>query len=93
MDTEESATGKVSAKEKDYVEVIKSDSPIDKKYIEEDGLPTRILYYCRQCEKPVTPKRVGKKLSFSCSECKKDPIAFGSEKSVQNYYKVHVAEK
>jgi len=94
MDQADASKGKVSASVKDYVDVIKSESPVDKTYIEGEGLPTKILYYCRKCESAVAPKRVGKKLSFSCPQCAREPIAFGTEKSVQNYYSVkQVVEK
>lgn len=92
MDIPGESTGKSKVAETKYIEVIKSDSIIERKYVTEDGLPTKIVYYCRECKKPVAPKRMGKKLSFSCSECKKEDISFGSEQSIENYYNVKVVQ-
>lgn len=71
-----------------YVEIIKSDLAVDKKYTDEMGLPAKILYYCRDCKKLVTPKRIGKKLSFRCGECDKDQVSFGTESSIRNFYNI-----
>jgi hypothetical protein len=72
---------------KEYVEIIRSDIKADKKYIDETGVPAKIIYYCRDCEKTVKPKRIGKKFEFSCSDCKGNNVSFGSEQSIMNYYK------
>jgi len=74
--------------DKEYVDIIKSDSKIDKKYVEEPGQPAKIAYYCRECKKPVTPKRIGKKLSFKCGECDKEQVSFGTEDSITSYYNI-----
>lgn len=74
--------------DKEYVDIIRSESDIDKDYLTETGKPAKIVYYCRECKKPVTPKRIGKKLSFKCSECDTEAISFGTEGSIVNYYNV-----
>lgn len=74
--------------DKNYVDIIKSDLSVDKQFISETGVPAKILYYCRNCKKPVTPKRIGKKLSFKCEECGQEPVAFGTETSIKNYFDV-----
>ena len=74
--------------DREYVDIINSEIEVDKKYIEESGQPTKILYYCQECKKPVTPKRIAKKLSFKCGECEKGKVSFGTESSVMNYYKI-----
>ena len=73
--------------DKDYVDIIRSDVKIDKKFIEDTGIPAKIIYFCKDCKKNITPKRIGKKFKFSCSECKGSNVAFGSEESINNYYK------
>lgn len=73
--------------DKEYTEIIKSDLEPDKLFIEGEGQPAKIVYYCKACKKAVPPKRIGKKLSFKCSECDHGPIAFGSENSIGNYFK------
>ncbi len=74
--------------DKEYVEIINSEVDVDKKYTEESGQPAKIMYYCRECKKPVSPKRVGKKLSFKCSECEKGAVSFGTEDSITSYYNI-----
>jgi len=74
--------------DKEYVDIINSDSEVDKKYIDESGQPAKILYYCRECKKPVSPKRIGKKLSFKCGECGKEHVSFGTENSITSYYNI-----
>lgn len=74
--------------DREYVDIINSDIKVDKKYIEESGQPAKILYYCKECKKPVTPKRIGKKLSFQCGECEKGKVSFGTENSIKSHYKI-----
>jgi hypothetical protein len=74
--------------DKSYVDIIQSDSSVDKKYIDETGQPAKIVYYCRACKKTVAPKRIGKKLSFKCGECDNEIVAFGTENSIKNYYNI-----
>ncbi len=74
--------------DKEYVDIINSDSEVEKKYIEEEGQPAKILYYCRECKKAVSPKRIGKKLSFKCGECDKEHVSFGTENSITSYYNI-----
>lgn len=73
--------------DKDYVDVIRSDVEIDKKFIDEPGIPTKIVYFCTDCKRQIKPKRVGKKFKFTCSECNGKSVSFGSEKSIESYYK------
>jgi DNA-directed RNA polymerase subunit RPC12/RpoP len=74
--------------DKEYVDIINSDTEVDKKYVDESGQPAKILYYCRECKKPVTPKRIGRKLKFKCGECDHEQISFGTENSIANYYNI-----
>ncbi|GAF98346.1 unnamed protein product, partial [marine sediment metagenome] len=74
--------------DKKYIDIIRSDTGIDKKYIKDTGMPTKILYYCRDCEKLIKPKRIGKKFQFGCIECKGSNVAFGTVTSLANYYKI-----
>lgn len=87
MGSTDEKPGEPKPADKDYVEIIRSDITIDKKFLDENGMPAKIVYYCRDCEKITTPKRIGKKFQFSCSACKGDNVAFGSEKSILSYYK------
>ena len=85
--------GKPVPTDKEYVDIIKSDVDVDKKFVKDTGIPAKIVYYCRDCEKLITPKRIGKKLRFSCSECKGENVAFGSEQSIMNFYHIKDLEK
>ncbi len=86
---ETNAKVKVNAPtDKEYVDIIKSESEIDPSFLTEKGQPAKIAYYCRECKKTVTPKRIGKKLSFKCSECEKEGVTFGTENSITSYYNI-----
>lgn len=87
MASYEQSAGEPVPIDKDYTDVIRSDVEIDKKYAEDPGVPTKIVYFCQDCKKEVTPKRIGKKFKFSCTECKNKQVSFGTEKSIDNYYK------
>ena len=87
MSSTDEKVGEPKPINKDYTEIIRSDVEVDKKYTEETGLPAKIVYFCRDCKKVVKPKRIGKKFEFSCTECKGNNVSFGSEQSVQSYYK------
>ena len=86
-------TEKPSAEHRDYLEIIKSDIEIDKKFIENTGSPAKIVYFCKDCEKLVSPKRIGKKLKFKCDNCKGENVAFGTEQSIHNFFKIKTPEK
>lgn len=79
--------------DKEYVEIIQSDTEIDKIFIKEEGVPSKIVYFCQDCKEIVKPKRIGKKFQFSCTECKGKNVSFGSEKSILNYYSKVQKEK
>ena len=79
--------GEPKSIDKEYIEIIRSDSEIDKKFLEDTGLSAKIIYFCRDCNQMTKPKRIGKKFKFSCAECKGNNVSFGTEKSILNYYK------
>lgn len=84
---------KPPAEHRDYLEIIKSDVEIDKKFIEGTGNPAKIIYYCKDCAKIIAPNRIGKKLSFKCDDCKGENVAFGTEQSIYNFYDIKTPEK
>ncbi len=93
MDSTDEPIGKPPAEHRDYVEIIKSDVEADKKFTKDTGSPVKIVYYCKDCEKLVAPKRIGKKLRFKCEECKGENVTFGTEQSIHNFYKIKTPEK
>jgi len=80
--------GEPGQTDKEYVDIIRSEVDVDKKFVDKEGLPVKIIYFCRDCQKLVTPKRVGKKFRFNCTECKGKDVSFGPEKSIRNYYRI-----
>jgi hypothetical protein len=87
MSSTDEKAGEPKPIDKEYVEIILSKGEKKKEFIEDAGLPAKIIYFCKDCEKVVKPKRIGKKFEFSCLECKGNNVAFGSETSIMNYYK------
>lgn len=54
-----------------------------------DG-PAKIIYYCKDCKRIVDGKsRKGRKrYSFACSICGGRDVAYGTEKSIINFYHI-----
>lgn len=48
----------------------------------------KIFYFCKDCEKLVEVKPVGKKFAYICSICNTKNVAFGTEKSLKNFYRI-----
>lgn len=93
-ETEENAKDKQNCPtEREYIDIIRSESEVDPSFLTETGQPAKIVYYCRECKKTVAPKRIGKKLSFRCSECNREGIAFGTENSITSYYNIKQTQK
>ena len=88
MSAPEEKNEKAPIGDREYVDLVHADLSAPKEFLEGTGVPAKIIYYCRDCEKVITPKRVGKKLAFSCSECKGSKVAFGREESILNYYHI-----
>lgn len=45
-----------------------------------------VVYYCKDCEKIVTTRQIGRKYVYSCDICRTKNVAFGSEKSIRSYF-------
>lgn len=88
MSSSEDRTGEPQPLQQDYVDIIRSDVTVERQYLEGNGLPAKIVYFCPECKALITPKRIGNKFRFSCAECKCDKVAFGTEKSVANFYRL-----
>lgn len=87
MSSTDPQAGEPIPHDKDYVDIIRSDTEIEKKFIDKEGIPAKIIYFCHDCQSLTKPKRIGKKLQFSCTECKGSNVSFGTDNSVNNYYK------
>ena len=92
MSSTSKLNGEPVATDKEYVDIIRSDVTIERKFVDETGIPAKIVYFCKDCQKLITPKRIGKKLRFKCDECKGENVAFGTEKSIQSYFDVKPKE-
>lgn len=49
-----------------------------------------VVFYCKDCEKIVDVSRAGKKYVYLCQLCGTKNVAFGTKKSIQDYF--HVEE-
>lgn len=48
---------------------------------------TGVAFYCKDCERIVTTRQIGRKYVYSCDICKTKNVAFGTEKSIRSYFK------
>lgn len=46
-----------------------------------------VVFYCKDCEKIVKVKPLGKKFVYRCAICGTKNVAFGTEKAIKNYYR------
>lgn len=49
-------------------------------------LPEPIKFYCKDCEKFVETTPVGQKFVYRCNVCHTKNVAFGTEKSLRNFF-------
>ncbi|MFH0834519.1 MAG: hypothetical protein V2A63_03995 [Patescibacteria group bacterium] len=55
---------------------------------EEDIKPAKLAFYCKKCQEFVEAKQTKKKFTFRCPKCSKTDVAFGTEESLKNYYRI-----
>lgn len=55
---------------------------------EKDIKPYPLAFFCKNCEKVIQAKQVGKKFAFRCPHCSKLDVAFGTTESVKNFYRI-----
>jgi Zn finger protein HypA/HybF involved in hydrogenase expression len=56
---------------------------------DEANIPAaKLVFYCRKCEEMVEAKQTRKKFTFRCPKCSKEEIAFGTEESIKNHYRI-----
>ncbi len=90
MTTESHNLEPLTPADADYLKIILSDmKEIDPSYLGENGLPAEIAYYCRECKKVIEkPERIPQTLRFKCRECGGERVAFGTQNSVQSYFRL-----
>ena len=47
-----------------------------------------MIFYCKDCEKVVDVFPVGRKFVYKCSICKTKNVAFGTDKSIRNFFRL-----
>ena len=58
----------------------------------EDVYGSAIKFYCKDCHEIVDAKQVGRKNVFRCAVCKTKNVAFGTEKSIKNFFHIEDEE-
>ncbi len=48
-----------------------------------------VAFYCKDCERIVDARQVGRKYVYSCNVCHTKNVAFGTEKSIRSYFHFH----
>ncbi len=46
-----------------------------------------VVFYCKDCEKIVKVKPVGRKFVYRCAVCGTKNVAFGTANAIKNYYR------
>lgn len=54
----------------------------------DNKLPADLVFYCKDCRKIVETTPVGRKFVYTCNICKTKNVAFGTMKSIKNFYRV-----
>ncbi len=54
----------------------------------DNKLPEGLICFCKDCGKIVPTTAVGRKFAYKCNVCGTKNVAFGSEKSIRNFYRV-----
>lgn len=52
-----------------------------------------IVFYCKDCDKMVDVKPVGRKFVYKCGICNTKNVAFGTEKSISSFYRLEESEQ
>jgi hypothetical protein len=47
-----------------------------------------IIYYCKDCEKVVNTHQVGRKFVYKCALCGTKNVAFGTDRSIKNFFRI-----
>lgn len=52
-----------------------------------------IIFYCKDCEEVGEVHRVGRKYVYKCAKCGTKNVAFGTPKSISNFFHLKDREK
>jgi len=53
-----------------------------------DPVDLEIVFYCKDCNELVETNRVGKKYVYTCKKCGTKNVAFGTRRSIANYFRM-----
>ena len=54
----------------------------------DNKLPPELVCYCKDCYKIVAGIPVGRKFAYRCNICQTKNVAFGTIKSIKNFYRI-----
>jgi len=52
-----------------------------------------IVFYCKDCNKIVDASKFGKRYVYTCKICGTKNVAFGTEKSIKNFFRIPEEKK
>ena len=52
-----------------------------------------IVFYCKDCEEIVDTIQFGRKYVYKCKKCGTKNVAFGTEKSINTFFRLEEKEK
>lgn len=47
-----------------------------------------VVFFCKDCEKIVDSRPIGRKFVYKCAKCGTNNVAFGTEKAIRGFYRV-----
>jgi hypothetical protein len=54
-----------------------------------ETIPVRpVLFFCKECQDVVDVTRIPTKYLYKCKNCSSENVAFGSEKSIKNFFHI-----
>ncbi|MBU2524729.1 hypothetical protein KKG71_06075 [Patescibacteria group bacterium] len=53
----------------------------------------KIIFYCKDCEKIVDAEKINNKYNYTCKVCKSKQVAFGTEQSINSFYRIKDKEE
>ena len=68
-----------------------TEKTVKKAAVVTDTAEDKIVFYCKDCERIVGAVKEARRYVYHCKECKTKNVAFGTEKSIKNFY--HVKEE
>jgi len=54
----------------------------------DNNIKAFVVFFCKDCEKLVEAKPVGRKFAYKCNVCGTKNVAFGTEEAMRNFYRV-----